>query len=143
MRRTETRKEAAQHSLKSKLNSCMRNGEGYEQSHSSVLLSDLSSPPDAGICPLHFHSSAKAPSSIPGPQTFPQQYPTVLGPQNTDVNLIKLIGCHLTKSHDTRSSKLVPLGIKYLLCVRFSIPLVLFLHIQQALIFFCHLAHLR
>lgn len=143
MRRTETRKGAAWQSLKSKLNSCLRNGEGYEQPHSSVLLWDLSSPRDAGIGPLHFHSSAKAPSSISAPQTFPQQYPTVLGPQNADVYLIKLIGCHLTKFHETRFSKSVPPGMQRLSSVKFSIPLVLFLHIQQVLIFFCHLAHLK
>lgn len=60
-----------------------------------------------------------------------------------DVYLIKLIGCHLTKSHEARFSKLVLLGIKHLLCVRFLIPLVLFLLIKQVLIFFCHLAHLK
>lgn len=42
-----------------------------------------------------------------------------------DAYLIKLIGCHLTTSHETRFGKLAPLGIKHPLCARFSIPMVL------------------
>lgn len=129
-------------SLKSKLHSCKRNGEGYDQSDSSALLPDLSSPRGR-----HLSSSFPLVNQgfifHPSTSNISTAFPTVLGLQNADVYLIKLIGCHFTKSHATRFSKLIPLGIKHLSHVRFSIPLVLFLHIQQVLIFFCYLVHLK